>query len=211
MTHQVPPIPRRMARLPLDSAGRPVPRFATWVDGKPDFRVVQPEWVGRAARLRLCWVCGEPLGAHLAFVIGPMCLINRISSEPPSHRECAEWSAQACPFLINPNKDRRVGNLPPEHSPPAGVFVERNPGVTIVYVTRSWSVVQAPEGGQLIRMGEPTGLTCWKEGRTATRAEVEESIESGLPTLEQACGGDLKALAMLQSELAKARALPLPA
>lgn len=31
----------------------------------------------------------------MTFVVGPMCELNRISGEPPSHRECAEFSA-AC-------------------------------------------------------------------------------------------------------------------
>jgi hypothetical protein len=34
-----------------------------------------------------------------SFVVGPMCGINRNSAEPPSHKECAQWSARNCPFL----------------------------------------------------------------------------------------------------------------
>jgi len=38
--------------------------------------------------------------------------------------------------------------------------------------------------GALITMGKPTGVEWYREGRPATRAEVIESIETGLPNLE---------------------------
>ena len=58
-------------------------------------------------REKRCWVCGDPLGVHLTFPIGPMCALNRTISEPPSHHECASWSARNCPFLSRPHMVRR--------------------------------------------------------------------------------------------------------
>lgn len=37
-----PTVPARMRHLPLDKHDRPVPWFAAWIDGQPDFRVVAP-------------------------------------------------------------------------------------------------------------------------------------------------------------------------
>src|SRR5580692_7475343 len=95
-------LPRRMTALPIDERGYPVPWFVDWIDGKPEFRAMDPRKFVRAIKEKLCWVCGQRLGVNVCFVAGPMCGINRTSSEPPSHRECAVWSAQNCPFLNNP-------------------------------------------------------------------------------------------------------------
>src|SRR5438132_506337 len=83
----------RISQLPIDDAGRPVPWFVAWVDGKPEFRVVGPGKREEAYAKRKCWVCGQQLGSYLVFVIGPMCALNRISSEPPSHKDCAIFAA----------------------------------------------------------------------------------------------------------------------
>jgi hypothetical protein len=182
-------LPDRMSRLPLDSAGRPVPFFVEWIDGKPDFRVTSANALARAISQRLCWVCAQPLGSQRAtFVIGPMCAVNRTSSEPPSHRDCAVWSATHCPFLANPDKVRREANLPTGYTPAAGTAITRNPGVTLCWTTRYWSWFRAPGGaysnaGILCRIGEPERVVWYAEGRDATRAEVLASIESGLPAL----------------------------
>lgn len=100
-------LPERMADLPVDDRGYPVPWFVAWHDGKPEFRAMDPAKFARAIKEKRCWVCGERLGVNLCFVAGPMCGINRTSSEPPSHLMCARWSAQNCPFLSNPRMVRR--------------------------------------------------------------------------------------------------------
>src|SRR5215510_204714 len=103
----LPPLPRRMQSLPVSDRGFPVPWFVPWVNGQPEFRAMDGRKFELAVGKKLCWVCGQPLGTRFAFVVGPMCGINRISSEPPSHRECAEFSAMGCPFLSMPKMVRR--------------------------------------------------------------------------------------------------------
>lgn len=92
-------LPPRIAKLPTDERGYPVPYFVEWIDGKPDFRVMSSKNLARAVKYRRCWICGEELGRFLCFTIGPMCGVNRISSEPPSHYDCARFAVSACPFL----------------------------------------------------------------------------------------------------------------
>jgi hypothetical protein len=140
--------------------------------------------------MRLCWICGGHLGAHLAFTIGPMCAVNRISSEPPGHRDCAVYSARACPFLSNPDKRRRGGHMPEEAADEAaGMMIERNPGVVLVWVTKSWRLIRVPAGipgageGVLFEIGRPTATEWYCRGRRATRDEVLLAFRTGVPTL----------------------------
>src|SRR5215467_11444831 len=98
------PVPLRIQRLTRDARGFPVPWFVQFFNGDqpceygygtPDFRVADMRKLSKAIGQKRCWVCGEPMGNHRVFVIGPMCVINKVTSEPACHRECAEWSVQA--------------------------------------------------------------------------------------------------------------------
>jgi hypothetical protein len=174
-----------MRSLPVDERGYVVPWFVDWVDGKPEFRAMDPKKFVRAIREKLCWVCGEKLGIHITFVAGPMCGINRTVSEPPSHHDCALWSALNCPFLSNPRMVRREDGLAPEVlESMAGVGLKRNPGVVLLWNSRTFETWN-PGNGYLIQMGEPESVEWYAEGRVATREEIIESIESGLPNLER--------------------------
>lgn len=180
-------LPERMKRLAVDERGYPVPWFVAWQDGKPEFRASCGAKFVAAIRQKLCWVCGERLGVNVCFVAGPMCGINRTSSEPPSHLECARWSAQNCPFLSNPRmvrrEDEQLNNANLRENA-AGLALTRNPGVAMLWITRQFEVFDDGSGKYLIQMGEPESVEWWAHGREATRAEVEASVESGLPNLE---------------------------
>src|SRR5580765_6111810 len=108
----LPPIPARIKTLKWDQRGYPIPWFVPYVDGVPDFRAHDGKKLVRAMREFRCWICGEPYGKYKAWAIGPMCAINRTTMDPPSHKECAIFSALACPFLNNPESVRRTTNLP---------------------------------------------------------------------------------------------------
>ena len=83
------PMPNRIMALSVSEKGFPVPWFVAWIGGKPDLRVVAEGKIEAAHRKKLCWVCGQPMGRFKAMTLGPMCIINRTISEPPSHRDCA--------------------------------------------------------------------------------------------------------------------------
>lgn len=176
-------MPERMKALRLNNAGYPVPWFVAWIDGKPDFRVIRPDGIRQALREQRCWVCGKLcIGPTRAFVIGPMCAVNRTTAEPGGHEACAVYSAQACPFLANPSKRRREHGKPEDAVNPGGEMITRNPGVALVYVSRDWTTYEVPNG-MLFDLGPPQRVSWWAHGREATRAEVVGSIESGLPIL----------------------------
>lgn len=182
------PMPDRVAALPRNRAGYPVPFFVATVDGEPDFRVTKTFAHVACLADRRCWICGQRGGADLAaFTIGPMCAVNRITSEPPSHVECAEYAAKACPFLSRPGMVRRERGLPAARTA-AGTMIKRNPGVALVWVTHQWTTF--PQGnGLLFELGEPSAVSWWAHGRPATRSEVVASITSGMPLLEECCVG----------------------
>jgi hypothetical protein len=202
-------LPLRLKSLPIDARGYPVPAFVEWIDGKPEFRVMSGAFFKKAVAHKLCWVCGQKLGTYQSFVIGPMCAINRTSSEPPCHHECAIWSAINCPFLSRPHMVRREDEqINSNHLPETSLA--RNPKCAGVWTTKNYTMFKA-EGqsatGWLITMGTPTKVEWFAEGRPAIRAEVVDSIDTGMPALTQMCDREPDAMARLNShhELRKAR------
>lgn len=191
------PLPPRMRGLRRDHRGYVIPYFVAWLDeqdreveppnGKPDFRVLSPARMKLCIRDRRCWLCGQPLGVRMVFAIGPMCAATRTTMEPPGHYDCARYGVEVCPFLSRPRMRRNAEDMPEGHWAP-GLTIDRNPGVTALWVTRSYKMFRAgTEGGgtpgALIKVGNPERVEWYREGRPATRAEVDASIESGLPIL----------------------------
>ncbi len=198
-------MPERIKALAVDPVrGFPVPWFVAWVDGKPEFRAMDHRKLVRAVKERRCWVCGEPLAKFMTFVVGPMCGINRTSSEPPSHLECGRFSAKYCPFLARPQMERRShDDLAAIGGSTAGVAILRNPAVTLLWDTRSYTPCDDGRGEVLFRLGDPIRVEWWREGRAATRAEVEESVRTGLPILaglDQQQEGALQALTAMATK-----------
>jgi hypothetical protein len=184
----LPELPARIAALPVDARGYPVPFFASWLENGPDFRLADGEKLRQCLLHKLCWICGQPMGKHKTFAVGPMCVVNKTSSEPPSHLDCALWAVQACPFLSNPKAVRRTDDLTEANKGNvAGMMIGRNPGITCVWTTTHWTKFSDGRGGFLFDIGAPVSASWWREARPATRAEVLASMESGLPILREAC------------------------
>jgi hypothetical protein len=179
------PIPR-IASLPIQD-GWPVPFFVdTLPDGTFEFRASDRRKIVACVTKRLCWVCGQKLDLEGTFTIGPMCAINRTTAEPPSHAECAEWSVRNCPFLRNPNAERRepgVGKGMTKGVDPAGIMIKRNPKVILLWTCKGYRIYKDGEDGVLFNVGPPIKTQWFTEGRPATRREVEESIATGIPLL----------------------------
>ncbi len=178
-------LPSRMRLLPVDERGFVVPWFVDKDDqGKWEFRAMDARKWERAVKEKRCWVCGDRLGRYQTFVAGPMCGVNRTSSEPPCHLECARWSAINCPFLNNPEMIRRTDDEINQLSKSiGGNAITRNPGVSMLWTALDYSVWRDGRGWYLITMGEPQSIEWYSRGRKATRSEVMASIESGLPNL----------------------------
>jgi hypothetical protein len=184
-------MPDRIKKMPVSPRGFPVPWFVAFIDGVPDFRVIRENGVATAHRRKICWVCGEPMGVMKAMSLGPMCVVNRVISEPPSHRACAIYSCLACPFLSNPRMRRNSVDLPDAKQDPSGVHIERNPGAMAVWITRNYRPFETNgdgvgNAGVLFTFGDPEEILWFANGRPATRAEIMASIDSGFPLLVNA-------------------------
>ena len=170
-------VPDRLSRRPRDHRGFVIPYFVAWLSeqgqraeepaGTPDFRVIDSVRLRRCVNEKRCWLCGEPMGVHMGFVLGPMCTINQIISEPPSHRDCAEYALKVCPFLTRPRMRRNAKDLPENHEEAAGLPAERNPGICALWLTRSYQVFRPHVGneGVLFRIGPWEQVSWWREGR----------------------------------------------
>jgi hypothetical protein len=185
------PIPVRMSKLPRDHRGFIVPKFVAFIDGKPDFRVIDTPFFVAAVKHDLCWLCGEKLGRYKAYVIGPMCAVNRTTSEPACHRECATYALQVCPFLAQPKMRRNEKNMPENYIEPAGHGLHRNPGMGVLWMqatpARPYEVsgdfINSINGGVLLQLLDPVEVQWWKNGRPATREEAIEALERGAPAI----------------------------
>lgn len=178
-------IPPKIVALPRDEHGRPVPFFVTWVNGKPDFRIVNGMRVAECYLTRVCFICGQKLGTYLAFVLGPMSVTNMISAEPPSHYDCALYAVKACPFLANPRKEYRDGDLPDDRRLEDRQLVLKdvpmvaeNPGVTAIWVAKTYRPLIRDQH-VLCQLDEPVRVEWYKEGRTASREEVAGALQLG--------------------------------
>lgn len=181
--------PAVMHGRPIDHRGFPVPWFVTEKDdrGRWDFAAIQSDRFVQAVREDRCWVSGEKLGKWRSFVIGPMCVVNRVSSDPPVRREVGIWSAQICPFLTRPmaQRDRRWrdevdedGIFPGQR----GVMLAQNPGICAVYSTRD---VRFDRRRHLFFLGDPGEVRFFCEGREATPEEVWRAVDRGLVKLRK--------------------------
>lgn len=199
------PIPVRMNKLSINDKGFPIPWFVHIDEnGIDDFRIIGRGKIMDAINWRKCWLCGQTLGTYLVFTIGPMCTVNRVSAEPPSHLSCAEYAVRACPFLNNPRMRRNEKDMP-DHKDVGGYMLPHNPGATALWVARDYKPFQV-SNGLLIQIGEPDRVLWYVEGREATRAEVEDSIDNGLPFLKQLAEQDgPEAIEELNQAIIKAR------
>jgi len=182
------PVPHHMAALPRDARGYPVPWFCALVDGRPDFRIGDARRVEQAVLGSRCWICGGGLGRFRSFLIGPMGAMNRIHSEPPSHRDCARYAVRVCPFLALPKAHRREAQRPEKAVKPDGLD-PANPGVVIEWVTSTARVFEGPNS-LLFELGEPEHVSWFKEGRSATREEAEMAVKEGVEKLLAIAGNE---------------------
>jgi hypothetical protein len=147
------PLPEAMKGRPVDPRGFPVPWFAMQhEDGRYDLRYAAPGKRQEAVARNLCWVSGEPLGRHRAFVLDPAAVEYRVTKEPPCKRDVALWAMRVCPYLTRPLAQRTA------------VDNGGNAGVHAVWVTTSYAVTPDYEFGLA---GEPSELLWFHRGEKA--------------------------------------------
>lgn len=160
----LPPLPAHMRQLPIDRRGYPIPWFVKWIDGVPDFRVLDEAKVLRCLHEKRCQICGGALGRFKAFVGGPLMIQQRVSLEPPMHRDCAEFAIKTCPYMLHAAAKKRLTHLPAEIAEQINVGMvqtDGNPGVFGLHVCLAYSV-DTSRG--ILHMGAPVEPVTWYVG-----------------------------------------------
>ena len=94
--------PDRIAKLPKDKRGYPIPWNVTRdADGEPLFTVNNDHKHWQALREALCPICGETLEATAVWIGGPQSAFHPKGTyfDLPAHCECAHYALQVCPYL----------------------------------------------------------------------------------------------------------------
>jgi ferredoxin len=176
------PVPSRLLSLPI-LRQYPVPWFvAQLANGDFDFRVINHAKKSVAVGQNRCWICGQRLGKYVAFNGGPRAILGRLSTEPPSHRECAEFAARACPFMIGKEKEHRAIEAELRQQVRSDPHQEtKNPGLALVWITTGFHTsVQTVDGNDYLLFAiSPAKEVLWfKDGRAATRQEAIDAVDS---------------------------------
>ncbi len=163
-------MPPAVARLEKDRRGYPIPYTVMYVNGVPDFTMVDPEkWV-RLTKIKGCGICGKPLTGRMFFVGGPRCLVNMVFFDHPMHEECAVYALKVCPFLCMPNAHyrRRVA----ENVEIIKSVSDQKPEVFMLGESRGYSLVR--NGQEVLLQAKPwENVRWWKDGVDVTdRVEI---------------------------------------
>jgi hypothetical protein len=167
-------MPPRVAALPRDPRGYPVPFAAAEDGGRPLLGLLSLPKLLACHRRRLCLVCGGPLGELACFVGGPGSVRGHTFGEAPGHPDCALYAVRACPAL-NGEMARRVPAPDGSLTPPG--TVEALPEVVAVYACRRWRVLGV-RGTLVFRPGNAAWVRWFRGG-----AEVDG------PTHKRPTGG----------------------
>jgi hypothetical protein len=168
LADHLPRLPPSMRLLTVNHQGYPVPWFAY---SPEKLTVIDKHKKRRAIEERRCWICGGALSRRLSFVLGPAQTITRTTTEPPSHRACAEFAVIACPFLRNPQRRRSS-----EPDDPA-VHALHNPGCFAVWTTDSYETDSYElDAACRVIVGEPMAVAWFHRGKPASRRQVLQAI-----------------------------------
>ena len=186
--------------LPKNMRGRPayrgfvVPYFVAWYRGDkmaderdegaiPSFPTTDQRRATICRKNSMCWVCGKKMGSFRTFVFGPSSAIVRQSIEPPSHRECAIYAAQVCPFMIG---GKSINTKRGENLRSTEVVNEMvatyNPGLAVLWTTKSYDTRAADptRGIYVYRPDDPVNVQFWHKGHIATRDEVAAAFKGSI-------------------------------
>lgn len=157
--------PVRIAQMKKDARGYPIPFTVLWKDGVPDFRVIDPQKWADALSAKRCGICGGFLGAHIAFVGGPLSIENRLFTDLPMHRDCAIYALKTCPFLAAP-KFSYAKNHDEQFAVNAHVSINR-PERFGLGMTKKFTVVSLQQGDMALHAAPFTSIEWFDVGTVA--------------------------------------------
>lgn len=126
------PIPARMAHLPKDRRGYPVPAMVLVDDGgRPHFQINDERIRQRLIQEDRCVICGTKLLRGRWFVGGHGSAFSQrgLYIDPPTHSECVDYALRVCPYLAAPNYGKEIGDRTMKGRTAAGVVTTVDPTV----------------------------------------------------------------------------------
>jgi hypothetical protein len=189
-------MPDRIARLPRDIRGYPIPfNVLRADDGTPFFTVNDDRTHLRCIREGLCPLCGERLGKWKWFVGGPKSAFDPHGwyFDLPGHHECERYALAVCPYLAMPKYLKRVDVPHPEKLPNALPLVlldqtpiEERPEI---FVALAGQMIEVADNSPMLPYVRPSyprlGYEFWRHGKQFTEAEA-------MPFLRQALGAEFR-------------------
>lgn len=124
-------MPARVAALPRDRRGLPIPAIVMRDgNGDPHFTMNDARTAMRLVREGRCGVCGDRLGAYKCFVGGPASAFHPEGRyfDGPVHQDCGEFALRVCPYLALLSFARRIGTktLRPGSVPEGAILVSED-------------------------------------------------------------------------------------
>lgn len=185
-------MPPRIAALPRDARGFPVPWNILWVNGVPNFAINDSMKHIQAVTGCLCPICGESLGKWKWFVGGPKSAFdpNGWYIDLPGHVECIEYALQVCPYLSVRNYHRETPLIERVKIPEGHEVLDetQDPTRPLLFVMVATAMVEImPRIGQLpvVRPRKPwLGIKFWRHGQELSREEGEALARQIVPDLK---------------------------
>jgi hypothetical protein len=182
MNIAIPPMPPRIARLPRDRRGYPIPwNVLKGVDDFPIFTVNDSERHLHALRAELCPICGERLGRWRWFVGGIRSAFDPHGAyfDLPGHHECEAFALQVCPYLALPQYLGRIDVADPTKLPKDSLtlidptMIPERPAVFVSVASDKLEILDVQPGAVLIAPGRPyLGHEYWRHGQRSRSAPV---------------------------------------
>jgi hypothetical protein len=189
------PIPDRIARLPRDKRGYPIPwNVQIGKEDTPLFTVNDQEKHIEAILRQLCPICGERLGRWRWFVGGILSAFdpNGAYYDLCGHHECETFALQVCPYLSAPKYLGRLDVIDPSKIPDGMTttnitMIPERPEIFVAVASDKFQVSAIHESDTpVIRPQRPyLAYEFWRHG-------VQLTEEEALPILREVLGASFK-------------------
>jgi hypothetical protein len=169
-------VPPKMRLLPRDRRGYPIP-FIVQRDltGRAFFVINDSEVVSKAARQKLCGVCGQKLERDIWLVGGPGGAFHEAGAfiDGPMHKACATYALRVCPYIAG-RYSKRVDEALAKHGKwPARMkmiadesMIPEQPPFFVLARTRRVSFERKPGGTHRFHAERPwTEVEFWHAGQ----------------------------------------------
>jgi len=182
--------PPRIARLPKDKRGYPIPfNVLRGKDSLPIFAVNDDTKSWRCLREELCPICGERLGSWRWMAGGPLSAFDPhgFYYDLPMHKDCVEYAMQVCPYLAVPRYlGGRLESLSLQNKPENIKLIDVTmlPDRPELFVALGAKSFEGRDRFPMTPLLKPLPPLCgwmfWRHGKQLTDAEALPHLQTAL-------------------------------